>query len=182
MCVSDKFGSISAHDLDKQAASSGEYRARFIKYLLSVPANTSHTVYVFASPHLLAMFPGVQNALLNCARKGTLRSVTLDEAHLFVKQGATFRPKIRMLGATFFQPLYKNKSPKKRPFLVCTTATNSKNDQGWLEEMTHVVFPPEHQCWASALDFRQQSIKMKKSQEWLLEANLHRNTASGQLR
>ena len=118
-------------------------------------------MYVFASPHLLVMFPGVRNALLNCARKGTLRSVTLDEAHLFVKQGATFRPKIRMLGATFFQLLYKNKSPKKRPFLVCTIATSSKNNQGRLEEITRVLFPPKHRCWAYASDFRQRSIKMK---------------------
>ena len=32
------------------------------------------------------MFPGVRNALLNCARKGTLRSVTLDEAHMFARE------------------------------------------------------------------------------------------------
>ena len=105
-CASAAFGPVSAHNLDEQASSCRNFRDRLIKYLLDILADTSRTVYLFASPHFLSTYTGVRNTLLNCARRnGTLRSITLDEAHLFAKQGALFRPEIRMLGVIFFAPL-----------------------------------------------------------------------------
>ena len=147
-CASSAFGPVSAHNLDEQASSCGHFRDRLIEYLLAIPADTSRTVYLFASPHFLATHTGIRNALLKCARRNrTLRSITLDEAHLLAKQGASFRPKIRMLADTFFGPLSKEMSPRSKPWLVCTTATDSKNDHQRLETMTRTPFPKEYCCW-----------------------------------
>ena len=117
-------------------------------------------MYVFASPQFIATHAGIRYALLCCARRGTLRSVTLDEAHLLGKQGATFSPEIRMISDTFFKPLFKNTSSAKRPFLVGTTATGSTNDIGRFEGIVGTPFPAKYRCWSPADDFRQRSIKM----------------------
>ena len=155
------YGQVSAHNLDEHSLSSGDYRSRLIKFLASVNVHTTRTVYVFVSPHLLAAQHSIRNVLLNCATLGTLRSVTLDEAHLLAKQGASFRPEIRMLSKMFFRKLFANKLPSKRPYLLAVTATNSTSDQARLEGITCVSFPPEYCSWASAADFRQRQINMK---------------------
>ena len=111
LCEMDRFGHVSAHNLDEHAATSGAYRKRLVEYLLAIPTNTTQTVYVFVSPHFLATHGDVRRALLRCARFGTLRSIVLDEAHLSAKHAASFRPELRMIGATFLQPLYQSTSP-----------------------------------------------------------------------
>ena len=157
----DRFGPVSAHNLDEHASTSAAYRKRLVDYLLAIPADTTQTIYVFVSPHFLATHGDVRRALLRCARFGTLRSIVLDESHLSAKQAASFRPELRMIGATFLQPLYQSTSPNKRPFLVCTTATNSTNDHSRLERLTRTSFPPNYCCWSPKSDFAQRSIKMR---------------------
>jgi superfamily II DNA helicase RecQ len=148
-------GQVSAHNLDKHAVTSGDYWSGLLKFLFSVNVYPTRTVYVFASPHLLASQHYIRNALLKCEKLGTLWSVALDEAHLLVKQGASFCPKIRMLSNLFFHKLFANKLPLKWTFLLPVSATSSNNDQARLEGITVVVFQPEYCCWASASDFRQ---------------------------
>jgi superfamily II DNA helicase RecQ len=156
----DRSGPVSSHNLDKHASLSSAYQTRLLEYLFVIPADTTQTIYVVISPHVLVTHGNVCRALPRCARFGTLRSIVLDEAHLSTKQAASFRPKLRMIGATFLQPLYQNTSPNKRPFLVCTTATNSTNNHSRLKRLTRTSFPPKHCCWSPKSDFAQRSIKM----------------------
>mgnify|MGYP005726043589 CR=1 FL=1 len=145
---SERFGPISAHNLDELASgfSGKRYRSRLLKYLLGISPETSRTVYLFASPHFLATYHDVRNVLLNSSRRGVLRSVTLDEAHCYAKQGASFRPEICMLRGTLFSKLYPNTSAKRRTYLVCATAIDSKNDHRRLEHLTCSTFPEASRC------------------------------------
>ena len=92
-CAFTAFKPVSAYNLDKQASSCWHFRDRLIKYLLGISADTSSTVYFFASPHFPSTYTTVHNTLIYCDwRNGTLGSITLDEAHLLAKQGASFLP------------------------------------------------------------------------------------------
>ena len=89
---------------------SENYRYLPLKSLFLVNIRMTRTVYVFVSPHLLASQHSIQHVLLKCAVLGTLWSVTLGEAHLFVKQGALFHPKIKMLSKMFFHKVFAKES------------------------------------------------------------------------
>ena len=102
----------------------------------------------------------MRRALLLCARFGTIKSIALDKAHLSAKQAASFRPKLRIIEATFFQSLYQSTSPNKHPFLVYTTSANSTNNHSCLERLTRTLFPSKYCCWSPKSDFAQHSIKM----------------------
>ena len=150
-----------AHNLNEQASSSRAYRDRLMKYLLDVGPDTSRTVYLFASPYFLSTHAAFLNLITVCSRRCTLRSVTIDEAHLLARQGASFCPEVRMLRESFFVPVWGNTIPEKRPLLVCTTTTSSHNDKLRLEHITCTEFPVNHCCWFPAAHFQQRSIEMR---------------------
>ena len=77
---SERFGPVSAHNLDELASgfSGKRYRSRLFKYLRGISPETPRTVYLFASPHFLATYHDVRNMLLNSSRRGVLCSLTLD--------------------------------------------------------------------------------------------------------
>jgi hypothetical protein len=160
-CASTRHGSVMAHNCDEQASSSRAHRDRLMQHLLDVGPDTSRTVYLFASPHFLATRAAFLNAIILCSRRGTLRSVTIDEAHLLARQGASFRPEVRMLRESFFLPVWGNTIPEKRPLLVCTTATSSHSDKLRLEHITCTEFRVNHCCWFPAAHFQQRSIEMR---------------------
>jgi len=54
----------------------------FIKYVIGIEKNTTRRVYMFVSPQFIAIHAGICRALYCYVQRGTLRSVTLDEAHL----------------------------------------------------------------------------------------------------
>merc|ERR1712194_380082 len=83
----------------------------------------------------------VRNVILNCVRRGTLWSITLNRAYLLVKYGASFRLEIRMPGDNLFAWLFGNISSRKQPWLVCMTANNSKKNCRRLEVIRCVTFP-----------------------------------------
>ena len=159
--ASGGYGSVSAVNLD-DAGSTEAASEHLVRQLLNVGPRTSRTIFLFASPQYLARHRPVRRALLGCARRGTFRSTSLDEAHLLAKHAATFRPEIKMMSETFLRPLHASSGTRK-PFLLCTTATDSKNDHGRLETITHTSFPPEHTLRSTRSSFRQREILMSLS-------------------
>ena len=154
-CASTSHGAVMAHNLDEQASASRAHRNHLMKFLLDLGPDTSRTVYLFASLHFLASHVACLNAIILCSRCGTLRSVTIDKAHLLARQGASFRPEVCMLRESFFVPIWRNTISEKRPLLVCVTATCSRNGRLRLEHTTCTGFPDEYCSWFPATLFRQ---------------------------
>ena len=82
---SDVYGSMEAHNLDKQGSFNPGFQYKLLKRLRRVQNNTTSTIFLFVSLQYLATNSGVQEELLRCSRRGTLRSVQLDKAHLYAQ-------------------------------------------------------------------------------------------------
>ena len=155
---SDKYGSIIAINLDEIGTTAGVKR-KIIAFLTTLKRNTSTTIFIFSSPQFMANNPSIMNSLLNnCARKGTLRSITIDEAHLWAKHGSSFCEEIRYLQHNFFAPLYAGTN--SGPIFLALTATMSKQTLATLSSLVAIGFLLEKRVWADAEAFAQRNIDM----------------------
>jgi superfamily II DNA helicase RecQ len=152
--ANEAHGPVGAHNLDEELGLSNLSLDRLLNYLRGIGCLAARTVFLFASPQLFASQPCLRRALLDCAKAGTLRSVTLDEAHLLAKWGATFRLKIPALCC-------RGTQASRRPFLLATTATNSANNMQRLAKIVRCDFPPECRFWPPASSFSQRNIRME---------------------
>jgi len=151
----DDFGAIIAMNLDEIAT-----KKRIVAFIIKLCKNTLTTIFIFSSPQFMAKNPAIMNALLNnCARKGTLRSITIDEAHLWAKHGSSFREEIRYLQHNFFAPLYAGNAIGT--LFLALTATMSMLTLAIFSSLTSVGFPLEKRVWADAKAFAQTNIKMQ---------------------
>ena len=156
---SNEYGAIVAINLD-EIATTNAVKRKIIAYITQLRNSTSTTVFLFSSPQYMAENRAIMNALLNsCARKGTFRSITIDEAHLWAKQGSSFREEIRFLQHNFFAPLYAGNNDG--PLFLAMTATMSLTTLATFSSLTSVGFPPERRVWSSASAFAQANITMK---------------------
>jgi len=87
-----------------------------------------------------------------------LRSVAIDEVHLWAKHGSSFRSEIRQLKNDFFHPTFKNAN--KCPLFVGASATLSKLGLSVISDLTTIGFPIDHCVWAEYSQFEQDSIHM----------------------
>ena len=71
--------------------------------------------------HLSSSNAGLQT-LLKSSEKGTLRQVVLDEVHLHIEHGLSFREEIRKLKDLFFIPVFRPRDTCTfKPRLLCLT-------------------------------------------------------------
>ena len=141
----DAYGAIEVHNLDDLAGTTEEYRRQFVKRLNELRGDTQTTIFVFASPKFLAKYQHIRRVLVeDCKRAGTLRSVTIDEAHLFAQHGSSFRPEIRHCAEHVIKPIRKRTpTDTSRPFYVLLSATMSLGDRTTMSKMTDVGFDSE---------------------------------------
>jgi hypothetical protein len=60
---------------------------------------------------------------IKCSHRTTLLVVALDEAHIHVQHGTSFRSKICELQVLYFAKIFENQPRMKRPRLIVMTAT-----------------------------------------------------------
>ena len=126
-----------------------------------LPHDASSTILLLTSPQKLAKEKRIRNALLRCAVAGTLRLVTVDEAHQYTMHGRELRDSIRYLRDKFFRRLFDPTAGFKVLFLAMT-ATMSADLLQDFPALTHVDWEDErHQMWAAPRDFCQREIKME---------------------
>lgn len=159
----DDYGNIQVHNLDDLAGTTPEYRRNFVAMLNAMLADTDTTTFVFASPQFLAKYDHIRRVLVeDCKRRGTLRSVTIDEAHLFAQHGSSFRPEIRHVAEHVIKPIRRRTdTDRSRPFYVLLSATMSLSDMTALSNMTNVGFDKEEFIIrGTPRDFLQETITM----------------------
>jgi len=125
-------------------------------------ADTNTTIFAFASPQLLATYDYVRNAIVGkCRRNGTLRSITIDEAHLFAQHGASLREEVRHCCLHVFKAARKNVLGRPLPFYLLVSATMSLADMTSMSSMTDIGFDePQYVIRGTPEDFAQESITM----------------------
>ena len=126
-----------------------------------LPHDASSTILLLTSPQKLAKEKRIRDALLRCAVAGTLRLVTVDEAHQYTMHGRELRDSIRYLRDKLFRWLFDPTAWFKVLFLAVMTTMSADLLQDF-PALTHVDWEDErHQMWAAPRDFRQREIKME---------------------
>jgi hypothetical protein len=85
--------------------------------------STTTTVFIFLSPQFLINHPEARGVFIKCSHRTTLLVVALDEAHIHVQHGTSFRSKICELQVLYFAKIFENQPRMKRPRLIVMTAT-----------------------------------------------------------
>lgn len=160
------YGSVRAYHLDEIYDSNiAQYNA-VIQRCLSLRRDTASTVFVFLSPQHLCNSRDACNAFLQCAANGTMRRIVLDEVHLHIAHGLSFREECRELRDIFFKQLYFNPDSRRfRPRIMALTATMPTSYYSGLEYLTCSNFTenPSSIQRGSVDDFVQTNIHMKQA-------------------
>jgi superfamily II DNA helicase RecQ len=70
------------------------------------PLSVHHTVFIFMSPQFLINHPEAREVFIECSHRTTIRVIVLDEVHIHVQHGTSFRSEIRALQIfVFFQDI-----------------------------------------------------------------------------
>ena len=92
--------------------------------------------------------------MLACNKRGMLRLVAIDEAHLFAMHGRSFRESICVLAEVFFHPLFATDAVT-RPLFLAMTAMMTARLLSDFSKLTHVDWSLErHQLWSTPSEFK----------------------------
>jgi superfamily II DNA helicase RecQ len=157
--ASQRFGSVHAHHVDEIIDASPDKRSELLIRINSMQRETTSTLFLFLSPQLMIHHTDFRDALIRQCRAGVVRLVTIDEAHLYVQHGISFRSKIRMMKNIFFNKVF-HPTMKIKPAFIAATATMNHPFIAQLTSLTTIKFPPRSIIWPPSFQFRQRSINM----------------------
>jgi superfamily II DNA helicase RecQ len=98
------FGSVNAYHLDELYDSSVQRYNKVLDHCQNMQCDTWTTTFVFLSPQDLCYSPRALDVFISCGSNGTLRTIVLDEVHLHVAHGLSFRDSSNLaLDEVYFQ-------------------------------------------------------------------------------
>mmetsp|Transcript_15996 Transcript_15996/g.27214 ORF Transcript_15996/g.27214 Transcript_15996/m.27214 type:complete len:404 (-) Transcript_15996:1753-2964(-) len=159
--ANQNYGTVETHHLDEFPTDDGDQTLdNLVNRIAQLQDDTTSTIFLFTSPQFLCQQSNkpLLDELISAHKRGVLRVVGIDEAHLFV-QHSSFRVEIHMLTELFFKKVFDKERPKSHPVLLAMTATMPDRFVPKLEALIAtrppMVRPPE-------LDhFEQRHIKME---------------------
>ena len=157
---SDAFGAIEVFNLDELASRCATTRNRILERLAAMKTSSTTTIILLASPQFLCNHKEFVDVLLKkCLPNKTLRSIMIDEAHLWAEHGMTFRPEIRILGETLLKPIYQRRD--NSIFFLAGTGTMSECNLKGFTTLTSIAFKADARTWSKSEEFCQDYIKMQ---------------------
>jgi superfamily II DNA helicase RecQ len=128
----------------------------------SMKRTTSSTLFLFLSLQFLIHHPKALGVFVTCAPERTLQLIAMDEVHIHVQHGSSFRKEIWALCVEFFQRLYGNQPRDKQPRLIAHTATFPRSYLPILLTLLTVNLSiSECILWGTSVEFQQRKIEMK---------------------
>ena len=155
------YGTVEAHNADELYNQSRQLYYKVLRRARVLSVRTTSTMFFFASPQFVCNHPEFAQMLILQAEARVLRLVVLDEVHLHVQQGTSFRNAIRQLKDVFFCKVFKNSKVENRPKVIMATGTMTKKYVGLISDLTEIGLPPASVQWASFGDFEQRNIDMQ---------------------
>jgi hypothetical protein len=121
------------------------------------------TVFIFLSPQFLINHPDARDVFIACSHRATLCVVAIDEAHIHVQHGTSFRGEICALQSMFFAKIFGNQPERMmQPRLIVMTATLPTN---YLPPMCRLLSIPllsgDSIVRGLANNFEQREIEMR---------------------
>jgi len=156
------WGNVGAYHLDELYDSNRSAFTRLMWRCLSIERSTTSMLFLFLSPQFLVNHHDTLNDLVTCARERTLRVIAMDEAHVHVQHGTSFRDDIRALRVEFSRQIYGNKLSDRRPHLIALSATFPTSYICLLSNLLTVDFNIDNCILrGSEQEFSQREIEMK---------------------
>ena len=101
-CANQKFGTVAVQHLDELFDANKQVYYHLLEQCHGLCRSTTTTVFIFMSPQFLINHPKAREVFIECSHCTTLRVIALDEVHIHVQHGTSFRSKIRALQVLFF--------------------------------------------------------------------------------
>ena len=160
------YGPVLAYQLD--SIKKPHLITKLRNKLSGLGAHSNITLFIYSSPEYLIRehWRTVFHGLIN---RKVLKLVCVDEVHLFVMFGVTFRKEFTLLKESFFQHLIATTTAEegsnnngiylKIPLLFMTATFNSSL-LGLLNKMTGVVVSPSNYLWSSRTNMARRNIRI----------------------
>jgi superfamily II DNA helicase RecQ len=117
------WGNVGAYHLDELYDANRRAFESLLRRCSTMKRNTTSTLFMFLSPQFLVHHRNTLDIFVTCARERTLCLIAIDEAHIHVQHGTSFRADIRALRAEFFTQVYGNQPSVQPPQLIALSAT-----------------------------------------------------------
>jgi hypothetical protein len=160
--VCQEFGTVEFFHVDEYLEVPAELD-KIVCRINSLQADDDSTVFIFCSPQALQNRPKVQQALLRAHSKLVLKSVFVDEVHLYVDHGTSFREDISSLTQSFFSLVFPPNNVQVHPAFCAMTGTFTKAHADSLHSLLGFVIPSTGVLWGSPSDFSKRGITIKYS-------------------
>jgi hypothetical protein len=160
--ASQAFGPVQYFHLD-------EYRTRpqnmlsVLNRVASLSTTTRSTVFLFCSPQIIQNDARVRNCLIEAHSKLLLKSVFLDEVHLYVEHGVSFRDDITQLKDSFFSFIFPSTNIRVHPCFCAMSATFTKKHVSNLEKLIGFSVPLSGVRWGLPDDFCRRDVEIRFS-------------------
>jgi superfamily II DNA helicase RecQ len=103
-CAAERFGAVIILHLDKLFDANEPAYRELLQRCRGLHQSTPMTIFLFLSPQFIINHPDARDIFIECSNSKTLRIVALDEAHIHVQHGTSFRSKIWSLQARLGNP------------------------------------------------------------------------------
>ena len=110
------------------------------------------SIIIFSSPETLLKQVWT-HFFIECQKQNLLNLICIDEIHMFVEFGCTFRPCFQLLDKSLFSHIQTNSTTSLVPILLMT-ATFNKQFESLLQKMIGFNINNENTFWASQSNFR----------------------------
>ena len=118
--------------------------------------NIDTSFIIFSSPETLLKTVWTQ-FFIECGKNSHLNLICIDEIHMFVEFGCTFRPCFQLLFKSLFSKFRLSDTTSSVPFLLMT-ATFNKQFQSILEKMIGFTILQQNTFWAKQKSFMKRHI------------------------
>jgi superfamily II DNA helicase RecQ len=97
-CANQNFGAVAVQHLDELFDANKRVYYDLLERCRGLRrSTTTTTVFIFLSTQFLINHPEARDVFIECSHCTTLRVIALDEAHIHVQHGTSFRSEIRAL-------------------------------------------------------------------------------------
>jgi hypothetical protein len=148
---------VLAYNLDE--LKTPQAQRRIVQRILSSEATTNKRILLFSSPQSIVKSDIFKTMLQSLLLRKLLRLIAVDEMHLFVHFGLSFRKEFRDLDEHLFA-LVRTSMPNRTTVpILFMTATCSKRIQADMESMTQLKIPSSTIFWPNATGMKHRSVK-----------------------
>ncbi len=102
------WGNVGVYHLEKIFDCNRSVYQKLLHHCSEIKQSTSSALFFFLLPQFLINHPGALGIFITCAQERTLWLIAMDEVHIHMQHGLSFREEICALYVKFFRLIYGN--------------------------------------------------------------------------